>query len=165
MGKQENLVWYACYGSNMMYERFLCYIQGGTFYANNKLHKGCKDKTPPRTSKAIIIPYEMYFGNRASSWNDSGVAFLDISKVAVTLGRMYLITEEQFEEVWEQECKSSNWYDKLIELGKYEGYPVKTFTNSTRCNENTPSTKYLDVICKGIAEIIPDLAFIKENIK
>ena len=33
---QENLVWYACYGSNIMYECFMCYIQGGIFFANNR---------------------------------------------------------------------------------------------------------------------------------
>ena len=155
MDIQEKLVWYACYGSNIMYERFLCYIQGGTFYANNRHYDGCKtDKTLPLSSKPVIIPYEMYFGNESSSWmNDdgkrTGVAFLDTLKNGITLGRMYLITERQFEEVWEQEGNSDNWYNKEILLGKYDGYPVKTFTNSVRRKENVPSKKYLDVINKG----------------
>jgi len=44
---QENLVWYACYGSNIMYERFMYYIQGEIFFGNNRPHTGCNDKTPP----------------------------------------------------------------------------------------------------------------------
>ena len=158
--KQNSLVWYACYGSNIMYERFLCYIQGGIFYANEKYHKGCSDRSPPRSSKPVLIPYEMYFGKESQWWDNGGVAFLDISKKSVTLGRMYLITDEQFKNVWEQEGNSKNWYYKEIPLGEYKGYPVKTFTNSERLPENAPSEKYLDVIRNGIGEIIPDLAII-----
>ena len=149
----EKLVWYACYGSNIMYERFLCYIQGGKFYANNKCYEPCSDKTEPRGSKAIKIPFEMYFGNESPSWDNTGVAFIDISKNGETLGRMYLIAEEQFEEVWIQEGKGTNWYNKLIELGEYEGYPIKTFTNSIKRPENKPSENYLKVIQKGYKEI------------
>ena len=140
--KQENLVWYACYGSNIMYERFLCYIQGGTFYANNKPHDGCPDKAPPHSSKPIIIPYEMYFGNKSKWWNNSGVAFLDTSRKGITLGRMYLITEEQYKNIWKDEGKSDNWYNKEISLGEFEGCPIKTFTNSERRDENILNRLY-----------------------
>ena len=162
MDERENLVWYASYGSNIMYDRFLCYIQGGTFYANNKQYNGCKDKTPPLSSKAVIIPYEMYFGNESSSWKNNdgkktGVAFLDTLKKGATVGRMYLITEKQFDDIWEQECKLADWYDKKVFLGEYEGFPVWTFTNSKGCDKEEPSEKYLDVIRKGIGQIIPDL--------
>jgi len=158
---QESLVWYASYGSNIMYERFLCYIQGGTFYANKKPYEGCTDTTPPRSSKAVIIPYQMYFGNESSSWKnengeETGVAFLDTSTKGITLGRMYLITEAQFKEVWKKEGCSSSWYDKVVELGEYEGYPVKTFTNSARRSENAPCKEYVDVINRGIKEIVSD---------
>ena len=161
MDNQSNLVWYACYGSNILYARFLCYIQGGTFYANAKEYRGCTDKTPPRSTKAIIIPYEMYFGNESGSWlvngKKAGVAFLDLEKRATTLGRMYLVTEEQFHEIWEQEGKKENWYDKIIDLGECDNYPIKTFTSSKRRIPNAPSDKYLEVICKGYEEIFPDL--------
>ena len=164
---QEKLVWYASYGSNMMYARFLCYIQGGTFYANKKPYNGCKkDQTPPVSSKAIIIPYEMYFGNKSSSWinkngEKAGVAFLDTSKRAITLGRMYLIKESQFLEIWEQESNSPEWYHDVISLGEYEGYPVKTFTNLKRRVENSPTEEYLDVMKKGIEEMIGDVVVLR----
>jgi 5-methylcytosine-specific restriction protein A len=117
MENQEKLVWYACYGSNIMYERFMYYIKGGIFEITGKKHDGCADKTPPRSSKSIIIPYEMYFANQAKYWDECGVAFLDTSITGVTLGRMYLRTILPIEEVWKQECKSGDWYNKIIGLG------------------------------------------------
>ncbi len=44
----KDYVWYACYGSNLLYERFKCYILGGTFNGNGRYHDGCQDKTLPK---------------------------------------------------------------------------------------------------------------------
>ena len=155
----HSLIWYASYGSNILYERFLCYIKGGTFYANNVNYKGCSDQTPLSASKAVIIPYEVYYGNESPSWGGTGVAFLDTSKKGVSLGRMYLITDAQFEEVWKQEGRSPKWYCDIVDLGEHEGCPIKTFTNNIRRSENPPSEKYLEVVRKGYAEIIPGLVY------
>jgi hypothetical protein len=32
----QDQIWYACYGSNILQERFLCYIQGGDPMAQRK---------------------------------------------------------------------------------------------------------------------------------
>jgi hypothetical protein len=44
--------------------------------------------------------------------NGCGVAFLDDSKISLTIDRMHLITSEQFEEARRQE--GSHWYDKTV---------------------------------------------------
>jgi len=150
MGK----VWYACYGSNILYERFMKYIAGGTCRFNGKHCDGCTDRTPPSASLPVIIPYEMYFGNKSGSWNEYGAAFLDLNKPAVTVGRAYLITEEQFREVWSQEGSGPKWYSDIVELGFYCGYPVRTFTNANRRQENAPSQIYLDVIQEGMKVLL-----------
>ena len=123
-------VWYACYGSNISFDRFRYYIEGGTYPITGKRHDGCSDKTMPTESSPILIPFEMYFGNKSPSWDYCGVAFLDTSKPSRVVGRAYLITEQQFDEVHKQEGSSTDWYDKIVDLGVYRGYPVKTFTNS-----------------------------------
>jgi len=147
-------VWYACYGSNILYERFMHYIEGGTCRFNGKAHDGCTDKTPPSESRPIVIPYEMYFGNRRSSWGKYGTAFIDLTRPAVTVGRAYLITEEQYKEVWTQEGSGDSWYGKEVELGSYNGYPIRTFTNAERRPENEPSPDYLKVISEGMKELL-----------
>ena len=149
-----NKVWYACYGSNISFDRFRYYITGGTYPLTGKEYTGCRDKTLPTESVPILIPFEMYFGNQSRSWGGNGVAFLDTSKPSVVVGRAYLITDEQFEEVHGQEGNSLNWYDKIVELGIYRGEPIKTFTNSSRRRENAPSPKYLQVIAQGMLELI-----------
>ena len=147
-------IWYACYGSNILYERFCYYIKGGIYALTGKTYPGCSDKTLPTEDAPIVIPYEMYFGNKSHSWGDSGVAFLDTSKPSAVLGRAYLISDEQFNEIQLQEGTSSNWYNYKVDLGYYRDYPIKTFTNSTRRPENRPSDVYLQVIMQGMQELI-----------
>lgn len=54
-------VWYACYGSNMLQERFLCYIKGGQPAGANTSYNGCNDKTLPIDSEQMYIPAEHNF--------------------------------------------------------------------------------------------------------
>jgi hypothetical protein len=100
----DKYVWYACYGSNLSKERFLFYVKGGFCKLNNKDYKGCADKSEPIKDRPIVIHHRLYFGNRSNSWNGGGVAFIDPqqNREERTLGRMYLITEEQFEQVHKQ---------------------------------------------------------------
>ena len=42
------LVWYACYGSNLLKERFLCYIRGGRPIGAQRTFYGCKNKKEPK---------------------------------------------------------------------------------------------------------------------
>jgi hypothetical protein len=98
------LVWYASYGSNLKRERFVCYIKGGTPKGSAKRNEGCRDKSEPAESRPISINGEIYFAGQSRPWGNGGVAFIrENSEQGSTLGRKYLITEEQFNDVVMQE--------------------------------------------------------------
>jgi hypothetical protein len=169
-----NYVWYASYGSNLMSQRFLSYIKGGRPPGSLREETGCRDRTLPRADKPISIPYPLYFSCHSQRWS-GGVAFLSHEQEAVsTLGRMYLITDQQFFDVMRQENGmakmnvdvhklrltgsqqvSSSWYGKIIYLNDTDGYPVLTFTATRPFSPdivNPPSLGYLEVIATGLRE-------------
>lgn len=157
--RKQNYVWYACYGSNLCRERFLWYIQGG----GTKNNPGCQDKTLPVVDRPYTINHELYFTNQSRTWGNGGVAFLKMEKdeKVETLGRAYLITVEQFEDVKKQEGASNNWYGHVMELGEMAGIPVKTLTripeNMGHYITNTPSLEYLDMLRRGLWETYPSM--------
>ena len=148
----DKYVWYACYGSNLLKERFMGYILGGGI----KSEDGCRDKTPPVKEMQITIPHELYFSKKSSKWGNGGVAFLKLKYIdeANTLGRAYLITEEQFEDVKRQE---GGWYSHELALGHMEGWPVMSFTCSPETEKNPPTSEYLDIITRGLKETYQDV--------
>jgi len=154
----KKYIWYASYGSNLLKERFMHYIKGGVCRFNGSYYDGCTDKSEPIDIRPCLIKHDLYFGNESSKWGYGGVAFLDSNRneKAATLGRMYLITEEQFEEIHEQE--GPGWYDKVLNLGMEDGFPIKTFTHSTLFPKNKPSSEYVDVIKKGLNETYPAMS-------
>ena len=175
MGK-PNYVWYACYGSNLNQDRFLCYIQGGTPVGSSEEETGCPDKTLPREDKPISIQYPLYFAMEAARWSNQGVAFIGLKKdeKIKTLGRMYLITEEQFLHVVSQENNGlkfdmdlsevkkettkvfrESWYGNIVYLGDEQGFPIFTFTSYWDIDDKSyspPSPEYALTIIRGIKE-------------
>ena len=160
----KDYVWYVSYGSNMLYERFICYIEGGQFEGSDSYREPCDDPTPPIEKRAIDIPYDMYFGNTSKSWDFGGVSFLDTSKKGYALGVAYLITKEQFEHVAAQENRgrfpdgSSSWYENIITFGKMDGYELVTVTNDELREYNEPSEGYLNTLKRGIKENWPEMS-------
>ena len=152
----ENLkrthVWYACYGSNMLYERFMSYIAGGLCRFNGRRYPGCTDKTPPVDVETIAIPYNVYFGNSSGSWDGCGAAFLDLSRSGEAQGRAYLITKEQYQELRMLEGSGASWYCDEVSVGRMSGIEVKTFSNRSPRPKNEPSAAYLKVMELGLAE-------------
>lgn len=146
----SNYVWYACYGSNINYHRFLLYIIGGSkdFYGVTISNQGCRNKDLPILSVPYLFAYPIYFAKPKNRWN-GGVAFLDTSKKGLSYGRAYLITEEQFLEVKEQE---GIWYQDEVDLGVLDGYQVKTFTGH-HLEFKAPSVSYINTIRDGLLEI------------
>ncbi|MDP7265807.1 MAG: hypothetical protein QGH39_09665 [Candidatus Thermoplasmatota archaeon] len=171
-------VWYASYGSNLLRERFMCYIKGGRPEGSTTTYKGCTDKQPPLRDKRITIPHELYFAKESDTWENKGVAFIRSTKDsdAKTLGRMYLITREQFTQVVRQENgrdpghKSIQidfestvnngeslipircWYGRIIYLGDADNEPIFTFTAKREEDKIEPGMKYLSMIKKGLKE-------------
>lgn len=160
---KEEYVWYVSYGSNMLKERLLCYIQGGSF-EGSRYRQPCEDTSLPVAVKPFKIPYDMYFGNISSSWQEGGVSFLDISKPGNAFGVAYLITKKQFEHLVKQENSGRppkegyGWYENIIDLGMMDGFKVKTITNNNLRSYNPPCDKYSDILHEGIKENWPDIS-------
>jgi len=145
-------VWYVSYGSNILYERFMCYVAGGFCEANGRYYQGCSDPTPPADVVSLEIPYDVYFGNRSGTWGGAGVAFLDVSTPGSAYARAYLITKEQYEQIHCEESAAPGWYPHEVDLGSMSGIPMRTFTNRVRRDPNPPSEAYLEVLRQGFAE-------------
>jgi hypothetical protein len=144
-------VWYASYGSNISEERFLTYIKGGSPEGAKTRHEGARDKSSPRDSTPIRFNGRMHFAGTSYRWGRGGIAFIDKDTSGHALGRAYLITFEQFEDVVAQENGKATGsvtisgvdtlkngstevgaglYNNLLHVGDYRGYPVFTFTSS-----------------------------------
>ena len=153
-------VWYVSYGSNMLGERFMRYIKGGS-YEGSAYREPCKDMSPPAAVRTLEIPFDMYFGN-LSSWG-GGVSFLDTTEKGKSLGVAYLITRQQFEHVSCEEnggrCPGGGeWYEDIIDLEPIDGIEVKTITNNDLRPYNEPSQRYLDTLFEGIKENWPQMS-------
>ena len=158
----KEYVWYVSYGSNMLKERFMCYIEGGSF-EESRYRQACSDTTPPLAIRTFEIPYDMYFGNTSGSWESCGVSFLDATKKGHALGVAYLITKEQFEHVAAQENGgrypgSGEWYEDFIDLGEMDGFEVKTITNNNLRRYNNPCRVYLNTLHNGIRQNWPSMS-------
>ena len=156
----KDYVWYVSYGSNMLNERFMCYIEGGA-YGKSRYREACDDTSHPVLVRTVSIPYEMYFANRSGSWENGGVAFIDTSRKGNSLGVAYLITEEQFDHVAAQENGGRypepgfNWYEDIIDLGEMDGFKVRTITNNIPRHPNAPCSSYREVLAEGIRQNWP----------
>ena len=156
-------VWYVSYGSNILKERFLRYLKGGSFRGSRCITP-CSDPSDPIAVKPYIIPHNMYFAKNSSNWDGKGVSFLDITTSGQAYGVAYLITKDQFEHVCREEnggaeITSGSWYNKKFILGEMDGIEVWTLTNSCRFESNEPSDTYLETLRDGIKERYPKLSF------
>lgn len=98
-----NMLWYAAYGSNVNRDRFMEYITGGTSRYTGLKMSGCRNKEAPIRDYALALNRELYFARMADAWGGA-VAFVQPApSKSQTLGRAYLITEEQFLDVASQE--------------------------------------------------------------
>lgn len=58
-------VWYACYGSNINYDRFMKYINGDERYSTSE---GCDDKSLPLEERQYIFEHPIYFAGESRIW-------------------------------------------------------------------------------------------------
>lgn len=155
----------------------MCYISGGRPAGADRNYKGCRNRSAPEKSKPIKINAELYFARRSKTWQGGGVAFInpEADRHKITLGRMYLITKEQFTELVKQESRYEeellldlekaieqgsvitdipSWYGKLLFLGQEEDYPIFSFTNEHYLagEVNPPAESYLQIIRRGLEE-------------
>lgn len=177
MTKKFKKIWYASYGSNMLENRFMCYIRGGRPEGALRTYTGCSNKAQPEKNKPVEIPAELYFARNSKTWHGGGIAFInpDGDKGNKTLGRMYLIEPDQFTDLVKQESRYEgeltinfekavregqliidirSWYGKLVFLGFDDNHPVFTFTNEAFLQKefNMPHQTYLNMISRGLQE-------------
>ena len=135
-------VWYACYGANTNEDYFL-----------NTYIRRCRDQSPPARKEQAVIPHRLYFARKSPRWDNQGVAFVDPSRDenAGTLGAMYLITRDQFDEI--RQLEGPSWYDQALELGTKDGIPIYTFTHSSRQEHNPPCERYRATIAEGLRQV------------
>jgi hypothetical protein len=176
MNNLQDKIWYACYGSNILEERFICYIKGGQPKGAQTKYEGCTDKTLPSDNEDFYICSELYFARESSNWDNGGVAFVRtlFEPQASTIGRIFLITKGQLIDIARQETKTTteltidfdraikdgsyifkrpSWYGNLLYLGQQGEYPIFTLTNENDLQTSTkPSKSYLKMICQGIKE-------------
>ncbi len=153
----EDYVWYACYGSNINYERFMYYINGD---ANEKYStiNGCEDKSLPIEEKQYIFECPIYFAGNSKRWGGGGFAFLDYEHKGKSYGKIYKLKMSQFKGVLEQEqrCKL---YDAILLVDYIEELPVFTFTAQHKLYNllQEPSVQYIEVIEKGLLDLYDDM--------
>lgn len=168
------LVWYAAYGSNMDRARFMNYVRGGVPVGGGRGTPGCRDTTPPRLDKPVHLPGQVYFATESVVWT-GGRAFLDPTLPGRAPARAYLITDEQFADITDQEMYrppgtpldlaavvaagrvelGPGRYETLIHAGDLDGYPVFTFTApwiASAKAPNPPAAAYLTTIARGLRE-------------
>lgn len=171
----DKYVWYLGFGSNISNERFNCYIAGGTPIGSKNCLPGCREKALPKEAKPTIINHELYFSQKAMTWNNGGVAFIknEANNSIKTFSMMYLITKQQLEDVAKQESGSSYFltidfdevrkngynifrakakYGKLLYLeNDVNEIPIFTITSEEDYNEVTkPDVSYLNIIADGL---------------
>jgi len=119
---------YAAYGSNLLKERFMFYIEGGVY--RGKLYIGGAYKSEPEDLGYMYVPYRLYFAKKSPRWDNMGVAFLSCKKESNSdyhaVVRLWKISETQFKDIQEQEGKI--WYNKTLFLGEKDGLEIKTIT-------------------------------------
>ena len=96
--------YYMSYGSNLCMDRFMCYVAGGKPERSSRTYLGCRDVTPPRESFGVVFEGSIYYANNAPQWGGGGFLFADFDYPKLSLGRVHLVTREQFTDIVSQEC-------------------------------------------------------------
>ncbi|MGX7672140.1 histone deacetylase [Plantactinospora sp. DSM 117369] len=166
-------VWYAAYGSNLDADRFGCYLGGGRPVGGHRDHPGCRDSSPPRDDRPVLLSGGLYFALESRTWS-GGMAFYDPGLPGVVAARAYLLSAEQFADVAAQEMHRSpsgpldliaaavaagrastgpGRYETVVCAGILDGHPVLTLTAPWRAGDvrpNPPAPAYLATIARGL---------------
>lgn len=171
-------VWYVSYGSNMCFERLVCYLEGGTPPGGKRHNPGARDPRLPTESRPMDLPGTAYFASRSTQWG-GGIMFYDHLTPGFTAARAYLVTAGQLCDIAAQEMHvelnhghplldidvtrltggrhsfGHGMYETLVEVDRLDGVPVLTFTSphgATDVPHNPPSQAYLAMIAEGLRE-------------
>lgn len=118
--------YYMSYGSNLCMDRFMCYVEGGKPERSTRTYLGCRDVTPPKESFGVVFEGSVYFANYSNQWGGGGFLFADFDYPKLSLGRVHLVTREQFSDIVSQECGFEAGgvdvdFDKILTVGHVVG--------------------------------------------
>lgn len=170
-------IWYASYGSNLLRQRFLTYLEGGLVprSTSGEAQVGARNAALPSADRPFVLDYHLLFAHSAQRWGGGGVAKIGVSPnpTAATQSRAWRITVGQLEDVFAQENKRptvpvdldrlvgekrlevhDSWYGTLLCAGAIDGEPVLTFTGPTPNVILAPAdASYLRVVGDGLREL------------
>lgn len=174
-------VWYASFGSNLSYDRFLVYLTGGCASGSVGSTPGARNSAVPKRSITRFTNRRLVFAGESSRWSGGGVAFLDTEEGGDhhTALRLYDITAEQLEDVFQQENGLDNppsidleaveangwadlanrWYGRLLCLGRHDDLPIFTITSADPLPLNPPHPNYLNTIILGLITFVDGEGF------
>jgi hypothetical protein len=163
-------VWYVSYGSNMAAERLVVYLRGGVPSGSTRLHPGARDPSDPLADEPCRLAHRRFFAGNSRTWGGGGVAFVDPQPGSGdTPARRYLLTVEQFHDVWAQESGravgtplefatadaspvelatlepgssvvvGTGGYDRLLLVGRIDDVPAVTFTSPREPDSLVPN--------------------------
>jgi hypothetical protein len=173
------MIWYAAYGSNLLRERFMCYLQGGKPDGAARAYPGARDPRAPRAEIPLWLAGGVYFATRSAVWG-GGRALYDPGLPRRSAACAYLVTAGQFSDVVAQEMArepgadldlgpllsgqagqmkiGDGHYETLVSAGRRDGTPVITFTAPWRFSSEArgpliaPSAAYLTMLGRGLCE-------------
>lgn len=163
-------VWYAAYGSNCDADRLAAYLGGGLLAATAVHHPGSADPAPPQADIAWTFDRALRFAGHSTGWG--GATALLADQPGHTLGRAWLLSWRQLEDVFAQENQAAHhpltradarrhatvWdrpYGRLLHVGEHQRWPVVTFTAPRPAAHpaGPPSTSYLRTLVRGLLAV------------
>ena len=165
-------LWYVAYGTNLSRERFIA-TSGGAVRRRLMGLSGLPGPAGPGVRRAGLMPGGLRFVGVSSVWG-GGLAVYDGEAEGEVAARAYLISAEQFVDVFAQETRrtpgldldlslvrktgrhsfGSGHYQTLANVGERDGLPMLTFTSARlpELADNSPSAGYLRTMAVGLAE-------------
>jgi len=169
----DTLVWYVAYGSNLLWSRFRCYLEGGRPDGSRHTNPGARNRSEPVSVKPVQIPGRVLFAGHFAAWGGGGVAFFDLAAAGLTAGKAHLITLEQLADVVAQEnalppgpdfalgsvlsggelTLAHARYETVLHVGTMKARPMLTLTSrAADLTTTAPSPAYLWTIAAGLRE-------------
>lgn len=173
-GHHGLVIWYVAYGSNLARERFDCYLAGGRPRGGARVYTGCRDTSPARAERPLLLPGGIYFALTSLTWG-GGMAFYDPLLPGRAAAYAYLLTPGQLADVIAQEMRRDvgedldlseavetgrqqvgpGRYETVVKVGERGGHPMLTFTaphGAADAELNPPSAAYLGMLGAGIRQ-------------
>jgi hypothetical protein len=88
----------------MWWERFRCYLEGGTPPGGSFTNRGARNSAKPERWEFVELPGRLYFAGYTKAWGGGGVAFIDPQATGSTFwGRAWLLERSQWIDIAAQE--------------------------------------------------------------